>query len=120
MTRSPWARMLPVALLGVDLYRLTGRQSYLEQSERTVSWLESHLLDRSTVLYDDTLHLRDHRVVRSQATYAYDEGIMITVLAALSQVVRRGIHSLAQLPWRSAPWPISTPAEALLASRDST
>lgn len=72
------------------------------------------------MLYDDTLHLRDHRVVRSQATYAYDEGIMITVLAALSQVVRRGIQSLAQLPWRSAPWPISTPAEALLASRDST
>jgi len=76
----------PAALLGVDLYRLTGRRSYLEWSERIVGWLETNLVDPRSGLYDDGLTDHAGRVVRRQATYTYDQGIVIGVLAALAQV----------------------------------
>ena len=76
----------PAALLGVDLYRLTHRRAYLQWSERIVVWLENHLLDHTTGLYDDGLHDDGVRVVRNRAIYTYNQGIMIGVLAALSEV----------------------------------
>jgi len=76
----------PAALLGVDLYRLTGGRTYLQWSERIVTWLDDHLVDHTTGLYDDSLHDDGERMVRSRAVYTYDQGIMIGVLAALSEV----------------------------------
>jgi uncharacterized protein YyaL (SSP411 family) len=93
----------PAALLGVDLYRLTDRRAYLRWSERIAMWLEDHLLDHATGLYDDGLHDDGARVVRSRATYTYDQGIMIGVLAALSEVApeQYPMHDAVDLAQRS-------------------
>lgn len=76
----------PEAVIGVELYRLTGRRNYLDWAERILSWLRAHLLDRSDGLYND--HLDDHRspTTVDHAQYTYDQGIVVGLLVLLSRV----------------------------------
>jgi len=73
----------PAVLLGVDLYRRTGRERYLRWSEDDLAWLKANLLDPTDGLYDDHV---DGRRAADRAVYTYTQGIVVGAMAALSTV----------------------------------
>lgn len=76
----------PAAILGLDLYRVTGKRRYLQWSERIEGWVTKHLLDQATGLYND--HIDDHTSPPSvsKAKYTYNQGMMVGLLALLSRI----------------------------------
>lgn len=76
----------PVVMLGVELYRATGRREYLDWAERIFSWLRANLVDRSSGLYNDHVddNVRPEKV--GTAKYTYNQGTMVAAMAMLSTV----------------------------------
>ncbi len=76
----------PAVLLGVELYRRTGQDRYLQWSERDMTWLENHLVDPTDGLYDDHVDGAGHHQTVDRTTYTYTQGIVSGAMAALSTV----------------------------------
>ncbi|HVX20421.1 MAG TPA: glycoside hydrolase family 76 protein [Acidimicrobiales bacterium] len=76
----------PAVLLGVELYRRTGRARYLRWSERDMAWLRRTLEDPADGLYDDHVAGPGGRQTVDRARYTYVEGVTVAALAALSAV----------------------------------
>jgi hypothetical protein len=76
----------PAILLGVELYRRTGQDRYLQWSERDMAWLQKHLADPTDGLYDDHVDGAGGHQTVDRTTYTYTQGIVVGALAALSAV----------------------------------
>jgi hypothetical protein len=76
----------PAAILGVELFRLTGDARYLTWSEMDVAWLEAKLRDPATGLFNDNIDADGHRTRLDTTKYTYTQGMMVGAMAVLSTV----------------------------------
>lgn len=76
----------PAAILGIELFRETGDHHYLAWSERIVDWIDTHLADPATGLYNDNIDDHGGRNRIGRAKYTYTQGAMVGLLALLSTV----------------------------------
>jgi hypothetical protein len=78
----------PAAELGVQLYRLTGNQTYLQFAQMAYEWTRQCLL-QPTGLYAD--HIRQHGVI-DPTLWSYTQGAMIGAGALLYQATGNGVY----------------------------
>jgi hypothetical protein len=78
----------PAAELGVQLYRLTGNQAYLQFAQMAYEWVRRCLLQPSG-LYAD--HIRQHGVI-DQTLWSYTQGAMIGAGTLLYQATGNGAY----------------------------
>ncbi|MGH2911174.1 MAG: glycoside hydrolase family 76 protein [Solirubrobacteraceae bacterium] len=78
----------PAVELGVQLYRLTGNQTYLQFAQMAYEWTRSCLLQPSS-LYAD--HIRQHGVI-DQTLWSYTQGVMIGAGVLLYQATGNGAY----------------------------
>jgi hypothetical protein len=78
----------PAAELGVQLYRLTGNQAYLQFAQMAYEWTRQCLLQPNG-LYAD--HIRQHGVV-DPTLWSYTQGVMIGAGTLLYQATRNGAY----------------------------
>jgi hypothetical protein len=76
----------PAAILGVELFRLTGDARYLTWSEMDVAWLDAALRDPATGLFNDNIDADGHRTRLDTTKYTYTQGMMVGAMAVLSTV----------------------------------
>ena len=76
----------PAVVLGAALYSVTRTPSYLTWSGRILQWVEAHLVDPRTGLYDDHIDTHARRVRIGSAQFTYNQGIMVGAMAALATV----------------------------------
>jgi hypothetical protein len=78
----------PAAELGVQLYRITGNQTYLQFAEMAYEWTRGCLLQPSG-LYAD--HIRRHGVI-DPTLWSYTQGVMIGAGTLLYQATGNGAY----------------------------
>jgi hypothetical protein len=78
----------PAAELGVQLYRLTGNQAYLQFAQMAYEWTRRCLLQPNG-LYAD--HIRQHGVI-DQTLWSYTQGVMIGAGTLLYQATGNGAY----------------------------
>lgn len=93
----------PAVVLGAALFSETGNGSYLTWSGCIMHWLEFHLVDPGTGLYDD--HIDDHtsRVKIDSVKLTYNQGTVVGALTSLATVdpAHYSIDSARDLAYRS-------------------
>ncbi len=73
----------PVVILGVELYKATGKESYLKFAEKVYSWVQHNLYDPGTGLYND--HIGRNNVI-DYAKYTYGQAVMFEAMSKLNEV----------------------------------
>jgi hypothetical protein len=73
----------PIATLGVQLYKETGDEQYLQWAERIHGWVQNTLYDKATGLYNDSIS-EDGAIDRSK--YTYNQIAMAKLKAELHSV----------------------------------
>lgn len=76
----------PAAILGIELFMYTGGHHYLQWSEKIVDWIETHLRDPETGLYNDSIDDHGGSIRIGRTKYTYTQGAMVGVLGLLSTV----------------------------------
>ncbi len=76
----------PAVLLGVELFSLTGRRSYLTRSEQIFTWLGQNLRDPATGLYADGVRDDRRPAAINKVEFTYNQGIVLGAMVALSKV----------------------------------
>jgi hypothetical protein len=73
----------PTVILGAELYKKTGKISYLRESQTIYKWIQSALYDRSNGMYSD--HIYPNGAV-DKHIWTYGEGEVAAATAALGNV----------------------------------
>lgn len=99
----------PFMILAIRLYQLSHDRQYLEASERTLAWMQSHLINSQNGFVEDGINRNQDGKIDTQWQFSYYQGIYIGALIEFfnvtgnpdylrqaTQTAKTSIHILGQ------------------------